>query len=73
MFNNKNVCRSQQRFKSYNHDAYTEEANKIALNSNDDNRLQALDRIMTYPCGTNIFKVCENEMLTIKDLFFERL
>ena len=36
LVNNKNVYRSQQRFKSYNHDAYTEELNKIALSSNDD-------------------------------------
>ena len=73
LFNNKNVYRSQQRFESYNHDVYTEEANKIALTSNDDKRLQVSDRIMTYPCGTNILKVCENETLTIKDLFFEKL
>ena len=31
LLNNKNVYRSQQRFKSYNHDVYTEEVNKIAL------------------------------------------
>ena len=30
-FNNKTVYRSQQRFKSYNLDVYTEEVNKIAL------------------------------------------
>ena len=36
---NKNVYRSKQRFKSYNHDVYTEEVNKIALSSNDDKRL----------------------------------
>ena len=35
LFNNKNVYKSQQRFKSYNHDVYTEEVNKIALSSND--------------------------------------
>ena len=38
LFDNKNVYRSQQRFKSYNHDVYTEEVNKIALSSNDDKR-----------------------------------
>ena len=53
LLNNKNVYRSQQRFKSYNHDAYTEEVNKIALSSNDDKRLQTFDRITTYPYGTN--------------------
>ena len=57
LLNNKNVYRSQQRFKSYNHDVYTEEVNKIELSSNDDKRIQ------TYPYGTNAFKVCESEML----------
>ena len=45
MFNNKNVYRSQQRFKIYNHDVYAEEVNKIALSANDDKRLQKFDRI----------------------------
>ena len=66
LLNNKNVYRSQQRFKSYNHDVYTEEVNKIALSSNDDKRLQTFDRIKTYPYGTNAFKVCENGMLEVK-------
>ena len=30
LLNNKTVYRSQERFKSYNHDVYTEEVNKIA-------------------------------------------
>ena len=63
LFNNKNVYRSQQRFKSYNHDVYTKEVNTIALSSNDDKRLQTIDRITTYPYGTNAFKVRESEML----------
>ena len=73
LFNNKTVYRSQERFKSYYHDVYTEEVNKIALSSNDDKRLQTFDRITTYPYGTNVFKVCESEMLTVKDLFLEKL
>ena len=73
MFNNETVYRSQERFKTYNHDVYTEEVNKIALNNNDDNRLQTFDRIRTYPYGTNAFKVCENDMVIVKDLFFEIL
>ena len=40
LFNNKNVHRSKERFKSYYHDVYTEEVNKIALSSDDDKRLQ---------------------------------
>ena len=47
--------------------------NKIALSSNDDKRLQTYDRITTYPYGTNAFKVCESEMLIVKDLYFEKL
>ena len=68
MFNNKTVYRSQQSFKSYNHSVYTE-VNKIALSSDDDKRLQTFDGIETYPYGTNMFKVCESEMLMVKDLF----
>ena len=53
LFNKKAVYRSQERFKSYYHDVYTEEVNKIALSSNDDKRLQTSDRITTYPYGTS--------------------
>ena len=73
MFDNKTVYRSQQRFKRYNHDVYTEDVNKIALSSNYDKRIQTFDRITTNPYGTNVFKVFENEMLEVKDLFFEKL
>ena len=50
---------------------YSEEVDKIMLSSNDDKRVQVFDRITTYPYGTNAFKVCESEMLIVKDLFFE--
>ena len=49
----------------------TEEANKIALSSNDDKRLQTFDGIETYPYGTNAFKVCEIQMMTVRGLFVE--
>ena len=39
-------------------------SNKIALNSDDDKKLQTFDRVTTYPFGTNAFKVCESEMLS---------
>ena len=65
---NKIILKSQQRFKSDHHKVYTEEINKIALSSNDDKRLQTSDRIKTYPYGTNVFKVCESEMLIVKRL-----
>ena len=53
LFNITTFYRSQKRFKSYYHDVYTEEVNKIALSSNDDKRLQTSDRITTYPYGTS--------------------
>ena len=37
--NDKIMLKSQQRFKSDHHKVYTEDINKIALSSNDDNRL----------------------------------
>ena len=52
LFNNKTVYKSQKRFKSYYHDVYTEEVNKIALSSNDDEKLQTSNKITTYPYGT---------------------
>ena len=73
LFNDKTILKSQLRFKSDHHNVYTEEVNKIALNRNDNKTLQTFDRITTYPYGTNAFKVCESEMLMVKDLFFEKL
>ena len=61
LFNSKTVYRSQKRFKSYYHDVYTEQVNKIALSNNDDKRLQTFHRVTTYP---NAFKLFESEMLS---------
>ena len=54
LLNNKTVYRSQKRFKSYNHDVYTEEVNKIELNNNDDKRIQTFDGIENI----SIWKKC---------------
>ena len=67
LLNNKIILKSQQRFKSDYHEVYTEEVNKIELSSNDDKRLQTCDKITTYPCGTNAFKVCESELMIMRD------
>ena len=72
LFNNEIVIRLQQRFKSNHHNVCTEEVNKIALSSNDDKRIQTFDKIATFPYGTNVFKICENEML-LKNKFNEGL
>ena len=63
LFNDEVIIKSQQRFRSDHHKVYTEEVSKIALSSNDDNRIQTYDKVTTFPYGTNLFKVCESEML----------
>ena len=71
-FNNKIILKSQQTFKSDHRKEYTEEVNKIALNSSNGKRLWTFDRIETCPYGTNAFKVCESEMMVVRDLFVEK-
>ena len=51
LFDNEPMFKSQQRFKSENHEVYTENINKIALSSNDDKRIVASDRITSYLYG----------------------
>ena len=53
LFINKTIMQSQQRFKSHHHNVYTEEVNNIALNSNDNKRLETFVRVTTY--GANAF------------------
>ena len=52
LFDNEPMLKSQQRFKSKNHEVYPENINKIALSSNDDKRIVASDRITSYPNGS---------------------
>ena len=56
----------QERFRSDHHKVYTEEIIKIALSSNNDKRIQTFDKVTTYPYGTNVFKIFENEMLSLR-------
>ena len=51
LFDNGKVLKSQQRFKSENHEVYTENINKIALSCDDDKRILTSDRITSYPYG----------------------
>ena len=71
LFNGEVILKSLQRFKSDHRKVYTEEVNKIALNSDDDKRIQTFDGIETYPYRTNAFKVCESKMIAVRDLFVE--
>ena len=52
MKKNKVKLKSQQRLKSERHNVVTEEINKIALSSNNDNRIQSVDSTETYTYGT---------------------
>ena len=70
LFNDKIILKPQQRFKNDHQKMYTEKLNKIALSSNDDKRLQTFDKVTTYPYGTNVFKVCESELMIVRDLLF---
>ena len=60
----KKILRSQQRFKSDEHNVYTEEINKTALSYNDDKRLIAYDGITTYPYGIGAGILCKQELLS---------
>ena len=73
LFSDTVILRLQQRFKSDYDEVYTEEVNKIGLSSINDKRLRTCDSVTTYPYGTNAFKLCESEMVMVKDLFFEKL
>ena len=63
LFNGEVILKSQQKSKSDHHKVHTKEVDKIALSSNDDERLQTFDGIETYPYGaTNeILKVFESK------------
>ena len=51
-----------QTLRSDHHRVYTEEVDKIALRSNDDERLQTFDKVTTFPYETPAVKVCESQM-----------
>ena len=72
LFNDKIILKSQQRFKSDHHKVHTEEVNKIALNSDHDKRLQTFNRVITYPYGLPAVKVCESDILVVRDLFVKK-
>ena len=75
LFSDKNIKRSQFAFRSDHHNVYTEKINKIALSSNDDKRIQANDKITTYPYGyfdnNEIVDIKENNTKTVLDILRE--
>ena len=62
MFNDKKIKKSQQGFRSDHHSVCKVEDHRTALSSDDDKIIQTFDKISTYPYGTNVYKLCENEM-----------
>ena len=64
LLNNEVISKSQQRFKREAYNVYIEEINKIAINSNNDKRLQTFDRIKSYPYGASVGKVCNANLLS---------
>ena len=51
LLDDKVILKSQQRFKSENHEVYREDVNKIALSNDDDKRIVSPDKISSYPYG----------------------
>ena len=66
--NNKLILKTRQRFKSKSHNAFTEEINKIALSSNDDKRIQAIDSIEAYAYETNKDLIREKEEIKCNNI-----
>ena len=62
------ILKTQRRFKSERHNAFTEEINKIALSSNDDEGMQSIDSIGTYAYGTSEDLVCEKEEIKCNNI-----
>ena len=65
LFNDKIILKRQPVLRSYHHNVYTIEINKISLSSNHGKRSQTFDRITTYPYKTHEINVCESEMLRV--------
>ena len=65
LFFEKTIFKKQQRFKSYDHNVYTKEINKVALSSDGNKRIQTFDKVTTFLQETPAVKVCENEMLSV--------
>ena len=60
------ILKTQQRFKSERHNVFTEKKiNKIALSSGNDKRMQSIDSIETYACGTSKDLVSEKKRIDV--------
>ena len=53
MKKNKLILKSQQKFKSKNNDVFIEKFNRIALNVNENKRIESIRSVETYLYGTS--------------------
>ena len=59
--NKKLISKSQQRFKSEEHNIFTEKINKITLSANNDKRIQSTNPVETYAYKIIKDLVCKKE------------
>ena len=65
--NNKSIL-TQQMFKNERRNAITEEINKIALSSSDDNKMKSIDSIETYVYATSKDLVSDKEQIKCNNI-----
>ena len=65
--NNKSIL-TQQMFKNERHNVFTEEINKIALSSSDDNKMKSIDSIETYVYATSKDLVSDKEQIKCNNI-----
>ena len=62
------ILKTKQRFWSEKHNAFTEEINEIALSSNDDKRIIAIDSVETCAHGTSKDLVYKKEEIKCNNI-----
>ena len=60
--------KTQQMFERERHNVFTEEVNKICLSSNDDKRMQSIDSIERYSCGSSKDLVSKKEEIKCSNI-----
>lgn len=60
--NNKTILKSQLKFRSDAHNAFTEKVNKIGFSLNDFKRAQVPERVISYPHGVGLGIFCKQEL-----------
>ena len=69
---NKLILKKQQRFRSQRRNAFTEEINKIALNSNHGKRIKSIDSIETYVYGKKKDLICKKDEIKCTNIIKQK-